>query len=222
MGALIKSSQDTDTHLADIAATLNGKRTAKFDCEEDTRILSLGKRPKLDLVGTSNPEKVTKVTEFPINLDLVKDEPISNNKVCVDNTGQSVSNEQMQQKDIKLEQEVADNKTKFKDEDLKNKRDQLAASSQSHPVSKDKTHLSQAVTSDGKENHNQHELPQRKDSEHDDPLIHDQVVFSDEEDEGGAGHSHMSRERMMSSQMNRQIDRVQLFLKLERLKRPKK
>ena len=223
---MVKSPQDTDIPLAyapSVIVPSNVKRAAKFDCDEDTRLLSPGKRPKLVLASESNPEiseKITKVTESPINFDSVKDEAVSDNKVCVCNAGQSGSNEQMQQKDIKLEQECTDNKTKFKDNALKNMRDQVT-SSQSRAVSRDKTRHLQTVASPnfgGKKDDEQHEPSQTKGYEHNDPSI----MFSDDEEEGGAGDSQTSRERMLSSQMNRQIDRVQLFLKLERLRRPKK
>ena len=42
------------------------------------------------------------------------------------------------------------------------------------------------------------------------------IMFSDEED-GGGGDS-----KLLSTQMSKQIDRVQMFLKLDRLRRPKK
>ena len=48
------------------------------------------------------------------------------------------------------------------------------------------------------------------------------VVFSDDEEGGGEeeeGGAHGGR--MLSSQLNRQIDRVQRFLKMDRLRRPK-
>ena len=177
------------------------KRTVGYD-EEGIELLLPGKRPRLeDKSRESNkgahPEAITKIADSPVP---VKDEPMAVQEAYMDSKAES--SEPMKLEGLKLEQECTE-KEKGELE--------LAKLSQSL---KDKYSQSNTELNIG----DQAEL---LDNKQEDPKL--QIVFSDEEDEGGANGSHVTTSgRMLSSQMNRQIDRVQVFLKLERLRRPKK
>lgn len=176
------------------------KRT--FSCDEEgVELVSPVKRPKLEDKnmernnngGRQHEVAITKIADSPMP---VKDEPLAVQEVCMEH-----ENEAVKLKGLKIEQECIEKETG------KLELGRLFCK----PVDKDteknidnQTEVSGTTCKDGKQ---EEEL---------------QIVFSEEEDEGGANGGHVTSGRMLSSQMNRQIDRVQVFLKLERLKRPKK
>lgn len=226
---MIESLQQSLAKIPLSTVPLIGKRAAQCERNNDNRkLLSPGKRAKLDLAGVDDgeiSEKVTKVADSPVNVESVKEQPIICNhkfKTHMDNAIQSEGNEPYKSMDIKLEQECTEKETtsahSIREIDLENEKKEVKLSHL-----EDKECCSQVIgrlDSGGMDD--QHELPVKEDGEQVDPSM--QVMFSDEEDEGGATStcSPADKGRMLSSQMNRQIDRVQLFLKLERLKRPKK
>ena len=190
-----ESSQYGDSLLSALHASV--KRTHSHD-EEGKELLSPGKRPRLADKGGHPESTVMKVADspMPVRYEPMKDEPEAVQEASTDN---------------KIESSEPKN--------LKSETEELVK-------------LSQTLKADDKDSHSNTiqnicdhaELLETKDDklkQEDDPKL--QIVFSDEEDEGVAGGSHVTGGgRMLSSQMNRQIDRVQVFLKLERLRRPKK
>lgn len=178
------------------------KRTASnVNDEESIELCSPGKRPRLEEESSKDyqPETVTKIADSPLK---VKDEPSVNKDACMDSRAESI--EPIKLEDIKTEQEC----TKKEEGEL-----ELAKLSQmSNDQEKCDSQVSTRV--------NISDQAEPSDNKQEDTNL--QIVFSDEEDEGGANGSHVTSGRMLSSQMNRQIDRVQVFLKLERLRRPKK
>ena len=142
--------------------------------------------------GRQHEVAITKIADSPMP---VKDEPLAVQEACMEH-----ENEPVKLKDPKLEQEHIEKETgKLELERLFCKPDKDTEKNIDN-----QTEVSGTTCKDGKQ---EEEL---------------QIVFSEEEDEGGANGGHVTSGRMLSSQMNRQIDRVQVFLKLERLKRPKK
>ena len=196
-------SQYGDSLLSALHASL--KRTHSHN-EEGKELLSPGKRPRLEDKGGHPEATITKVADspMPVKDETMKDDPeaVQEASTCTDNKIES--SEPLKLKNLKSETE--------KELEL--------------------VKLSQILKADDKDSHSNTiqnigdhaELSETKDDklkQEDDPKL--QIVFSDEEDEGVAGGSHVTGGgRMLSSQMNRQIDRVQVFLKLERLRRPKK
>lgn len=202
-----ESSQHSDSLLPALHASL--KRTHSHD-EESIELLSPGKRSRLEdkcwegNKSGGHPEAaITKVADSPMpmkdeSMAAMKDEPIAIQEAPTDTKAES--SEPIKLKNLKLETE---------------KELELVKSSQT--LDRSQSNAEQSIG-------DQAELLETKDDklkQEDDPKL--QIVFSDEEDEGVAGGSHMTGGgRMLSSQMNRQIDCVQVFLKLERLRRPKK
>lgn len=198
-----ESAQHGDCPLPALNMDSSGlKRTVSYD-EEGIELLSPGKRPRLeDKNRESNKgghsEAITRIADSPMP---VKDEPMAAQEACMDNKAESSGPVKLE--GLKLEQECTE-KEKGQLE--------LAKLSQ---TSKDKESQSSNTEL------NIGDQAELLDNKQEDPKL--QIVFSDEEDEGGANGSHVTTGgRMLSSQMNRQIDRVQVFLKLERLRRPKK
>ena len=185
--------------------SLSLKRTVSYD-EQGIELHSPGKRPRLEDKSWESSEgdhleAITHIADSPMP---VKDEPTAVKEACMDNKAEN--SEPMKPKSLKLEQECT--------EKVKGELGLVAKLSQ---TLEDKDSLSNAELTIG----DQSELSGTKDNKQNDPKL--QIVFSDEDDEGGANGSHVTTGgRMLSSQMNRQIDRVQVFLKLERLRRPKK
>ena len=197
-----ESSQYGDSLLSALHAGL--KRTHSHD-EEGKELLSPGKRPRLEDKGGHPEATITKVADSPMPVKderHMKDEPEA---VQEASTGNKIeSSEPLKLKNLKLETEKELELVKLSQTLKANDKD-----SHSNTIQNINDHAELLETKDDK-------LKQE-----DDPKL--QIVFSDEEDEGVAGGSHViGGGRMLSSQMNQQIDRVQVFLKLERLRRPKK
>ena len=196
-----ESAQYNDCPLA--APNVDSSKHKRMaSCDENEELLSPGKRPRLDATIDSSggqSEIVTKVADSPV---IVKVESMADKEAHMDNRAESI--EQVKLENVKLEQKCT--------EKAKGEEDQTTLMQTSKEKGK----------CDSQENAGENVGDQAEllDNEQDDSNL--QIVFSDEEDEGGAIGSHVIGGRMISSQMNRQIDRVQVFLKLERLKRPKK
>lgn len=193
-----ESAQRGDSPLPVDPSSL--KRSFSYD-EEGVEVLSPEKRPRLeDKSGESAkgalPEDITKIADSPMPVkDACQEE-------CMNSKAERTSSGPLKLEDLKVEQ----NECTEKEQELQGKLSQK---------SKDKDSQSNTVGDRAGQSE-----PKDSKLEQDDPEL--QIVFSDEEDEGGANGSHVTSGRMLSSQMNRQIDRVQVFLKLERLRRPKK
>ena len=173
--------------------SLSLKRTADYD-EEGIELLSPRKRPRLEKsCKRGQPEASTKIADSPLP---VKDEPRADKDACMDKRAEN--SEPMKLEDLILEQEFTE-----KEEELAKLAQKLKDQEKCNSQANTGVNIDDQVENK-QENTNL------------------QIVFSDEEDEGGANGNHVTGGRMLNSQMNRQIDRVQVFLKLERLKRPKK
>jgi hypothetical protein len=201
-----ESSQHGDSPLPPLQASL--KRTSSHDHDDEggIELLSPEKRPRLDDKSREgnktggHPDAITKVADSPMP---VKDEPMA-----VQEDNKAESNEPIKPNDLKLEKERTEKELDLvKLSQTLNDKESQSNTKNTELLSDDQAQLSETRDDNLKQE--------------DDPKLH--IVFSDEEDEGGAIGSHViGGGRMLSSQMNRQIDRVQVFLKLERLRRPKK
>lgn len=215
----VGSPPQTDDPLS-TTLLLKGKRTAVSDngneeCKDEQP--SQVKKQKLDpaAVICDIPEGITKVADSPIIQEQVNGEEIDD-KANV-NSDRPVEGEQDKQggevvmmEDVKQEStkvETAESEVCIREEELGSGPSQASSDNKERQCDG-----SEGVAKSGVSNN------KGKDCKQDELAL----MFSDEEDEIGDRMSRLSRDRMISSQMSRQIDRVQVFLKLERLKRPKK
>ena len=219
----VGSPPQTDDPLS-TTLLLKGKRTAVSDngneeCKDEQP--SQVKKQKLDPAAAicDIPEGITKVADSPIIEEQVNCDDKANvnsdtpaDEEQVKQEGELVMVEDVKQESTKLESGCAESEASVKEE---------GGSGPSQASSKNKEREcdgSEGVAKPGGSNNEGNQLPGGKDCKQDELSL----MFSDEEDEIGDRMSRLSRDRMISSQMSRQIDRVQVFLKLERLKRPKK
>lgn len=218
---LVKSTQQTNSSLGMVAGPPS-KRAGNNDCDEEgMELLSASKRPRLDLLDDSRElvaEKVTKVADSPVSKESMINEPA--NEELMDD--KPVKDELVKPSDVESAEECMDKESIPEEKCLENNSnmsEQNEAQVKSSQIWEDKLRLNSGDTNDQDEQERQDNQDKRDES-----TI--QVMFSDddcEESEGVVGGGAVDgREMMLSSQMNRQIDRVQVFLKMERLRRPKK
>lgn len=213
-----------------ISSSTNKRRVDHDSQEDDERLSSPEKKPKLDTSRDNDKDKdkndavvvdkVTKVDDSPLNAAVIKNELVMDKDIDRDST-RSDKDPQVKKEDVRLEEEDTKNTTACVKEEtsLGDEMRQI----DNFVVSEDKKRISSqgiARLSFGCVGDQSEPAVGRKTTEPGDPAIN--VMFSDDEDEGGANGRQTTEEKMLSSQMNRQIDRVQMFLKLERLRRPKK
>ena len=223
----VGSPPQTDDPLS-TTLLLKGKRTAVSDsgneeCKDEQP--SQVKKQKLDPAAAicDIPEGITKVADSPIIQEQVNCEEIDDKANVNSDTpaeeeqvkqeGEVVMMEDVKQESTKVESGCAESEVCIREEELGSGPSQASSENKERECDG-----SEGVAKSGGSNNEDNQLPGGKDCKEDELAL----MFSDEEDEVGDRMSRLSRDRMISSQMSRQIDRVQVFLKLERLKRPKK
>ena len=208
---------------------LQGKRTFDHENGNDDKHLeersSPVKKPKLDaaaVIAGDMPENVTKVADSPITSEQTieregtsTDHLGSDKPVAVDKLKQEEPKE-----DPKEDSGIAEKVTQcIKEEEVISGSCRLSQIRTSQEDEERQAHSSQVTTKQSSTSDECKQPCEGKGSEQDELAL----VFSDEDDEvGGSSSRSGGAGKMLNSQMTRQIDRVQVFLKLERLRRPKK
>ena len=217
-----KATQPNELSVAIVSSSSANKRTANHDSDEEcTELLSPGKRVRLDQDAKNcYSNQVTKVADSPHDEESVKDEPVGDKDT--DHVSEDIqaveSVELLKQEGTKPEQPCTENEHVIcasEDNSLDNESNQIQSLEKSSNFENKNMSDSEEIASLSSSGVGEQPNIREKAEEM-------QVMFSDDEDYGGVSGSQMDEARMFNSQMNKQIDRVQMFLKLERLRRPKK